>query len=386
MDKACRICGNINTEIFYKFNFIENSITNVLNKINLTECSDCKFYFNSAINQSECNRYYLTSTNFTHKLYLDSDLKHDRYYHLLTLLQKFNINFNDEIIDLTASDASLLNYLKHYKYINLTYCDLSDINLNFYDFNKKIKLNLLDKTDFLKINQKFKVIFLVHTLEHIVDLDIVLENIKLLMDDTTLLYIEVPDIDRISFNKYNQHYEINHEHVNLFTKYSLNKLLNKHNYSFIDYNIVDYKYRININVNAFYCVYKYNTNIDNININNVQNTLVKYNNKNILLDYINYINIFCENIYRFIDLDKEYVIYGIGYFAIYFLSLYKNIKIKDFYDDVRFNEYILEKKIKNINELNKTDLILILAPVHFNLIKNKLIKHDIDEINIIKYL
>ncbi len=376
----CRLCGDENTEIFYKFDFLENSITNKLNKIYLTECMDCNFCFNSVLTQEDCNYYYSTSTNFTHQLYSDNNLKHDRYQHLLQLLEKHNISKNDDIIDLTASDGTLLNYLKYYGYNNLSFCDLSDENINKTNFNYSYNLNLLNKNDFLNINKKYKVIFLLHTLEHIVDLHVVLENIKILMDEDTILYIEVPDMDRISFDALHQHYEVNHEHVNLFTKDTLNNLFILNNYYTIDNGLVNYKYRLNIDVNAFYCIYKY-TNQTNT-INNINKT---YSIRNKILEYIDFINNQSLKLYNFIDINKEIAIFGIGYYAIYFLSQYKNIKISELYDEVRYNEQILNKIIKNINEIDNNNIYLILAPVHFNTIKDKLINKGIFEKNILNY-
>ena len=61
MDKACRICGNINTEIFYKFNFIENSITNVLNKINEYNNNTSFFsYFSLSYDANKERKYEMT--------------------------------------------------------------------------------------------------------------------------------------------------------------------------------------------------------------------------------------------------------------------------------------------------------------------------------------
>jgi hypothetical protein len=345
------------------------------NKINLIECNNCGFCFNNAISQEDCNKYYETTNNYTHNLYEDKKINLERYSFLKNLLLNLDIKEDDSIIDLTGYDGSLLNFLKNIGYNNLTYCDLSEKNIanNIY---KSYKLNILKKNDYLKINKKYKFIFLNHTLEHVINIHELIKNISLLMDEDSILYIEMPDIDRITIND-NPFLELSYEHVNFFNKEKLDNLMNINNFYNINSGIIDFKYRKNLDTKAFYGIYIVNKNISNIITNNITNTIKI---KDTLLPYINDCLIISKKIYDSLDKNLEYSFVGLGLFTIYFLSIYK-INCLNFYDEVRTGLF-LNKKIKKFEEISNNENIIILSPKYYNDIKEKILKLKINSNNI----
>ena len=200
MLKTCKICNNIQLNPIFNVELFKISNIGNLSSINIVSCQNCGFCFNNKITQEDCNDYYENSQNYTHNLYKTLELNHEKYEHLIELLHNLNIQKTDDIIDLTSSDGSLLYYLKNQGYTNLTYCDISSENLSNTEYANKYKLNIIDRTDYININKKFKVIFFNHTLEHLADINSIFDNIKLLMNSDSFLYIEVPDIDRIKTN------------------------------------------------------------------------------------------------------------------------------------------------------------------------------------------
>jgi 2-polyprenyl-3-methyl-5-hydroxy-6-metoxy-1,4-benzoquinol methylase len=406
----CRICKSENVDNFFDIDLINASFLHQFKNIILSSCSECGFCFSSNIRQEDCNEYYQLSNNYTNTIYFENTLYHDKYQHLEKLLIDLNISKNDDIIDLTGYNGSLLNYLNYLGYTNLTYCDISDLNINLsFDHTEHIeqiehmqptftkhKLNLMNINDFNTIGKKFKLIFLNHTLEHIVDLENVINNIKILMNETSLLYVEVPDINRIKLND-NPFLEITYEHVNFFNSYYLDRLFNSVSLQSVAKGTLDFKYRINLTINALYTVYKFDTISDkSVFINTITNTkydLIKY-----ILDSKNSIDL----IYDQIDKTKEYSIVGIGLYAIFFLSFFKDIKINKYYDETRTG-YIDNKPIQHLincfdsdsvdsinstNSINNsiTDNLLILTPTYFNIIYNKLKNLGIDTNKIIKII
>jgi len=368
--RLCGICDNSNIETLFetdlKCDFIKK-----LSNINISCCTKCGLCFNGKLSQADCNDYYENTNTYEGQLYNNENLQHDRYKHLKLLLKNMNITENDEILDLTSSDNSLLQYLKFLGYNNLTYCDISEKNIQYNKLLYKniFKLNVLDVNDYIKINKKFKLIFFNHTLEHIVDFDTFFNNIKLIMDENTLLYIEVPNIDKISSEK-NQFLEISYEHINFFNRNLLNNLCKKHDFYAIENGYLNFNYRLNLEIKAVYGIYQLQKIQNDIIINydnNPKNNLINY-----IKDSINYSN----SIYKQIDKTKKYSIYGIGLYAMYFLSIYKDIQIYAIYDDLRigtFNNF----QIKNINECNENEDILILTPNYYELLCKKLVEKNI---------
>ena len=315
MDNLCKICGN-NTNLLFKLDLLNSSFIYNMKNVNIVSCSNCGFCFNNKITQEDCNEYYSNSTNYSHSLYKTQPLQHDRYKHFKDLLPRLNINNTDSIIDLTASDGSLLTYLQHIGYNNVTYCDISQTNINNHDFDTKYKLNIVDKNDYHNINKKYKLIILSHTLEHLSDLQSIFDNIKLLMDVDSLLYIEVPDMNRIKCDK-SAFLELTFEHINFFNSTTLDNLCLKHNLINCDFGILEFYYRIFLLIKAFYCVYKY----DNTEIN--KNIIHDTNTQSNLNKYIDDSRKEFEKLYNQIDKTKSYSAVGTGMYSTFFLTIYK---------------------------------------------------------------
>lgn len=375
MDNLCKICKS-DTSLLFKLELLSSTFIFNMKNVNIVSCSNCGFCFNNQITQEDCNEYYSNSTNYSHSLYKTQPIQHDRYKHFKELLPRLNINSNDSIIDLTASDGTLLTYLQHIGYNNITYCDISQTNIDNCEFNNKYKLNLFEKNDYHKINNKYKFIIFSHTLEHISDLQSIFDNIKLLMDDDSLLYIEVPDMNRIKCDK-NAFLELTYEHINLFNSTTLNNLCLKNNLINCDLGILEFYYRINILVKAVYGVYK----IDNTIIN--KDIICDTNTQSNLIQYIDDSKKEFENLYNQIDKTKTYSVLGSGSYSTYFLTIYNDIKINCFYDEVKTGK-INGIEVKPFTDINKDENILILTPHYYNHIYNKLIQININPQKIVQ--
>ena len=374
MDNLCKICKS-DTSLLFKLELLSSTFIFNMKNVNIVSCSNCGFCFNNQITQEDCNEYYSNSTNYSHSLYKTQPIQHDRYKYFTGMLERLNINSNDSIIDLTASDGSLLSYLQHIGYNNITYCDISQTNIDNCEFNNKYKLNLFEKNDYQNINKKYKFIILSHTLEHISDLQSIFDNIKLLMDDDSLLYIEVPDMNRIKCDK-NAFLELSYEHINLFNSTTLNNLCLKNNLINCDLGILEFYYRINILVKAVYGVYK----VDNTIIN--KNITCDTNTQSNLIQYIDDSKKEFENLYNQIDKTKIYSVVGTGSYSTYFLTMYKDIKVNCFYDEVKTGK-INDIEVKPFTDINEDENILILTPHYYNHIYNKLIQININPQNIV---
>jgi beta-phosphoglucomutase len=378
--KQCRICKNKNCESFFKLDIIKASFLQNLTFLDIKTCNSCGFCF-SNFTQEDTNTYYQTSTNYTHNLYSLDSLKHDRYEHLYKLLKQLNIKEEDDIIDLTGSDYSLVDYLYYLGYKNISYCDIaeSNVKINNRPHINKYKLNIFNVDDYKKINKKFKFLFFNHTLEHIIDIKIFFDYLKILMNNDSLIYIEVPDMNKLEINN-NPLLELSYEHVNFFNIDYLNYVCSQNNYNNIYNGKLSFLYRINVKVNACYGVYEYSKNDNNIikfgieNNNYLQNTLKKYIDKSL--------NIY-NKLYKQINKDLIYSVIGVGLYGLYFLSLFKDIKINQYYDESKEGSIdgIIIRKFEDIQD---NENILILSSLYYDIIYKKLIEINIKEENIIK--
>jgi len=339
--RKCPICckHEDNIEEITNINLLLVDDIQLNNNLQVNFCKQCKFNFSdSNNNQDDYNSYYSTFNNYKQENYcIDKDTKCANWL-------KSNLPNNvNQILDYGSGNGALANLLKtHY-------------NVEQYDVG-------MDKN-----NNQYDCLILSHVLEHIYDLNKFLENITQNINEDGLLYIEIPNGDfygnMIGLCPLQ---EINIEHINFFSKYSLNKLLTMNNYYCI--TMVDDYFSLN---NDKYYV--------------IRSIFKKYNNN---LSFINYVNSGLTKInhYDFSQLKKytQIYVYGCGQFLFKILkNLQDNCNVINIVDD---NSCYLNKKINNIdiinfeslqNKLKNNDVILLTTLIHDSKIKVKLstIKH-----------
>ena len=91
-------------------------------------------------------------------------------------------------------DGYILNKIKQkYSKLNVFGCEPSKGADIANKFNLNVKKTFFDNSTFK--NKKFDLIIIRHTLEHIYDLEKILNDIKSNMKDNSVLSIEVPNIN-----------------------------------------------------------------------------------------------------------------------------------------------------------------------------------------------
>jgi hypothetical protein len=335
-----RNCSCCNQENKHPIDTIKLSFVNDIklnNILHIYYCKECNFYYSDSGNiQEDYNNYYKEFNNYKKSvIYSDKDECCNIY--LRDKLQNENVK---TIIDYGSGNGKLKDLLS----------DLYEVEE--YDIGMK------------QPEQKYDCLILAHVLEHIYDINKLIETISLNIKDNGLLYIEIPNAeyyDKITDICPLQ--EINIEHINFFSKYALNKLLIKHNYqavSLIDdyFTIKDHKYYV---IRGIFSKNKQNISFKNYICNGYEQ-ISKYNFAN-LNKY--------KNIY----------VYGCGQFLFkIFDNICNNINVINVIDD---NPCYLNKKISNVvvidylkySEIcNDGDVILLTSLIHDQTLKSKLQK------------
>lgn len=211
-------------------------------------------------------------------------------------------------------------------------------------------------------NNKYDCLIISHVLEHIYDLNFFLSKISNNIRSGGLLYIEVPNAEFYSkLNDITPLQEINIEHINFFSKFTLNKLLLNHGYCTL--SLYDDFFKIKDN-----CYYV----IRGIFIKNtIDNSFESYINNGYKI----------INSYNFSNLNKykQIYVYGCGQFLFKILkNIQKFTKIINIIDD---NLYYNGKLINNVsiidfekykNIAQEGDVILLTTLIYDEIIKSKL--------------
>ena len=220
----------------------------------LCYCPNCDFYFyNLRLNNEETQKLY---ENYRGEEYQKQRNKHEFYY-----TKQLNASIGNNKQEIEERKKKLFNILN-------TNTNISKIN-SILDYGGDKGQFIIDGSskkyvyeisgietikDVIKINNfndcknyKYDLIMCSHVLEHLSEPGYVIDEIKELMSQDTILYFELPCYDAINFNLasksllsliFSKNYMLlikkilkgkslfyMHEHINFFTPQALNKLL-----------------------------------------------------------------------------------------------------------------------------------------------------------------
>jgi FlaA1/EpsC-like NDP-sugar epimerase len=217
---------------------------------------------------------------------------------------------------------------------------------------------------------KYECLILSHVLEHIYDVNAFLQKIDKNVKPDGLLYIEVPNAEFYDkINDITPLQEINIEHINFFSKYSLNKLLINHGYYAVSLKDDYFK----IKENNYYVI---------------RGVFIKSKINLALPSYITRGNEIINTFnYSKLNEYEQIYIYGCGQFLFKTLSnIQKCTKVINIIDDnlCYYNKIINGVSIINFEKYRektkKSDIILLTTLIYDEIIRNKI--KSIDNINV----
>jgi SAM-dependent methyltransferase len=199
--RNCPICKNLSDNLDDIIKLDLSLVDGICLNDGLTvkKCKLCEFYFSDSNNtQDDYDNYYLSFNNYQQQIYCpDKDNRGSDF--IKKNLNDCKIN---KVIDYGSGNGVLADLLSDKFYV-----DKFDVGM---DVNKN----------------KYDLLILSHVLEHIYDLNNFIKNVSQNINDGGFIYIEIPNADFYEeFINICPLQEINIEHINFFSKYSLNKLL-----------------------------------------------------------------------------------------------------------------------------------------------------------------
>jgi len=278
------------------------------------------------------NYSYLSGTSNTMKIYFKN------------FAQSLNIK-NKNVLDIACNDCALLDCFKELN--NYTYGidpaenivkDINSHNIYCGFFNK-------DAVNYFKI--KFNVITAFNVFAHVDNIYDFLNNLYLISDKQTDIYIQTSQCNMIQNNEFDTIY---HEHLSFFNVNSMNYCLNKSNFMLYDIKIV------NVHGSSYLFHIKQKNYL--IESENVNNRLLYENNTGIykLETYFNY----SKNIYTWKNelinlLKNKKNIVGVGASAkgITILNFIKNDLINN---NIVIDYIIDENKLKIGKKINSVNI------------------------------
>jgi len=241
---------------------------------------------------------------------------------LIEVLQGVSgVDFDHSILDIGCNDGSFLIALENAGYVNLhgieptmdSFNIASNKGLSVYNgfFGEDVAKNTYGK-------DRFDIVITRYVLEHIVDLADFLKGISLIIRDSGILIIEVPDSE---WNLDYLDYALWEEHVNYFTINTLRMLLETYGFSIVHYETTLFSGK----ALTVYCEKRQKT------IKNVQ-----YKNYDLkkIHKYGKSWQPFKENLHNFLETrNRPIVMYGCGARSSNFINFTEIHNMVDFFID-----------------------------------------------------
>ena len=226
--KKCKVCNSENIE---KINLSYFTL------IKIYICNDCKISFqNPILKNTEISKFYSKFYRQKTSLKKQKEL-HERGLRRGQYIFKFIDNntkkklSNLKILEIGSGYGGILSFFKKMNN-EIESVEIDDQCNNFLT----TELNLLNHRTLDKIilqKKTFDIIILSHVIEHISDINGLFLNIKKIMNDSTIVYIEVPSF----YNNYKLNKRsIQIGHIWYFTEDNINLLLDKNNFKIIKKN------------------------------------------------------------------------------------------------------------------------------------------------------
>ena len=239
LERNCPICSQYDNEILFKQEFADIKGVTFLKKYEVVKCNNCGFiYADNIPPQEEFDSYYKNFSKYEFKVHELTPDEIDRFEYSLEFINECLKQNNTEIkelnmVDVGCATGDFLRFLKQKGYDKINAIDPSSLCVGF--------LNSIDITseqatiNELNIDKKYEFIRLNAVLEHIVDLNNSIEQLKRILKERGYLYLSMPNIEGFKELENCPFQEFSVEHINYFSRLSLSNLMKKHGFSLVDY-------------------------------------------------------------------------------------------------------------------------------------------------------
>ncbi len=235
--KKCKICGNTNLKKVLQLNeqyisatFVKSNLNNELTKIKtpltLVLCSKDKNENNCGLLQlSEITEPDLLYREYFYRSATSDTMRNDLKNVVETTSSIVKLENNDMIVDIGSNDCTLLNF--YGKKFNLVGFEPAR-NIKFIDKGNNIKIfpDYFNSNVYLKnFKKKAKAITSCAMFYDLSDPNKFVKNIEEILDDNGVWCVQISYL--VSMLKYNNFYDICHEHLSYYSIESFERLLKK---------------------------------------------------------------------------------------------------------------------------------------------------------------
>lgn len=205
---------------------------------NIVACKKCGLiYLQSLAEQQNYTEYYVSNISrpvMYYEMFGKADTD-DYFAHILKNIEPF-LKESSNILEIGSGMGELSIYIKENTKHSVSVLDMKDMCLEFckekgltiYKNSSVDNLSFLEKTQDL--------IVLNHILEHIADLKVTIQNVKMVLKDGGFVFVELPDVEGYcECAELNSPYSfLTYEHIVHFSMNDMKNLFGKYGFEIVD--------------------------------------------------------------------------------------------------------------------------------------------------------
>lgn len=224
MKDYCSYCSDNNFEVLKKSKFpismwpTDRKFDNRMIDFTIARCNSCGLFQRIDFSEKSLSDLYMSE-----QFVLDNSQDMSRRSNLIN---KFLVNSESKILDIGGGTNSYYTLLNRGKFNILDFTISNDLK------NDRIYCYEMNVSELPSLKEKFDVISIFHTLEHVYDPFVLVKSIYEKLNVNGITIIEVPDISEVIFH--NPIYAFFPQHVTYFTKRSLSSLVEKAGFEILD--------------------------------------------------------------------------------------------------------------------------------------------------------
>lgn len=193
-------------------------------------CSDCgAVYVDTTASQDDFDRYYQSMAKTIRYSDAFGEAVTNEYFDRIFSAVEPYINSRSRILDLGCGVGEFSEFMAGKGYKNITAVDISATNITAArqaGVNASVG-NAAATGGFLDMpGQKFDLIVFSHTVEHIINMHQAMQNVKEILSENGVLFIEVPDASEYASVEMPPYFFFTYEHLIHFTTDTLQNLSN----------------------------------------------------------------------------------------------------------------------------------------------------------------
>ena len=256
--RDCPICGSAAGRVFFRQEFAAVDQATLVTGYDVVVCERCGGSYADGIpDQAAFDRYYRDMSKYEYAQRGGAESEYDsrRLTLIADIIAPHVPSADARILDVGCASGRLLANLRERGFTNVLGLDPSPACAATASRLYAINVRTMTLAEMAGSGARVDVVIMVGVLEHLRDLDAAFDQLRALLSEDGLLYVEVPDVTAFADWPNAPYQDFSTEHINFFSPVSLSNLMLRHGFTrvFLEQNHRDQSYRtIMSNISAVY--------------------------------------------------------------------------------------------------------------------------------------